>query len=500
MSVLDAQPDAALPIDPPASQLQEALAQQRVAFLAEGPPPLEVRLDRIDRLVAGVLGAADELVEALDADFGTRPRLASLTSDVVSILPAVDLIRDQLAGWMRDEEVPGSADLGTPTFVQKRPKGVVGVIGPWNFPVSLVLAPAVEALAAGNRVMIKISEVPSRTADVVAEAVARYLPPEVVTVVRGGPGTAAEFSALPFDHLIFTGSPGVGALVAEATGRNLVPVTLELGGKNPVVLGSDADVETAAARVAAARLFNGGQLCLAPDQVFIPRARLAEFVAGFEAAVRGIFPTVAEHPGFTSIVDEKNFDRVTGLIADAEARGAEVHRIAPEDELDRLPERATRRIAPTVLLGVTPDMAVATEEIFGPVIAVFGYDDLDAVIATLNGQPSPLAAYWFGEDTAEFRHFLERTTSGGVTRNDLLLHWGVTGAPSGGVGRSGMGAYSGEIGFRTFSHLRTVAANTGTEGLAARLLPPAGAPEADAVAGYVAHAVAEIRARIAAAS
>ncbi|GAA2848438.1 aldehyde dehydrogenase family protein [Pseudonocardia halophobica] len=496
MSVIDARHDAALPVDPPDEALRALLGRQRAAFLAEGPPDLETRLDRIDRFVLAVLESAEDITAALDADFGSRPRAASLTTDVAGLIPVAALVRENLASWMRDEEVPGSAEAGTPTFVQVRPKGVVGVVGPWNFPVSLVAVPAIEALAAGNRVMIKVSEVPERTAEVLAHAVARRLSPDEVVVVRGGVTTASAFSALEFDHLIFTGSPGVGAKVAEAAGRNLVPVTLELGGKNPVVLGADADLDVAAERVAGARLTNGGQLCLCPDLVYVPRARFDDFVARLEAAFRAQFPTYAEHPAVVSIVDERNFDRVTALVADAEAKGAEVHRIVPAEELVRLPDRATRRIAPTVLLGVTPDMDVASEEIFGPVIAVHPYDGLDAVIDDLNGRPSPLAAYWFGSDGPEFRRFLDRTTSGGVSRNDLILHWSIVGAPSGGVGRSGMGAYTGEIGFREFSHLRTVAANTGPEGMATRLVASTDPGAADGLAAAIHRTAQEIRSRL----
>ena len=487
---------APLPADPSAALQRQLLDAQRAAFLAEGPPALDVRLDRIDRLLACVLEHAEELCVALDADFGSRSPLASLASDIVGVLPDVQLIREHLARWRADEELPGSAEAGTPAYVQTRPKGVVGVIGPWNFPVTLVVQPAIEALAAGNRVMIKFSEVAGRTAEVFARAVATRMDPAEVAVVRGGVAAASAFSALPFDHLIFTGSPGVGARVAEAAGANLVPVTLELGGKNPVVLGSDADLDLAAERVAAMRLMNGGQICLCPDYVLVPRARMDDFVARYERAVRTYFPTWLENPDVVSIIDDRNFDRVTALVADAEAKGARAVTIVPPQEAAALPRRAGRRIAPTVLLDVTEEMAIASEEIFGPVLVVYPYDDLDEVIAYVAARPSPLAAYFFGSDGPEFRRFVERTTSGGVTRNDLAAHWGVEGAPSGGVGRSGMGAYHGRVGFLTFSHRRTIAASTVGTGLAQRLLPPAGEAEAEALRGFVAQTLTDVRARI----
>ncbi|MDF3312139.1 aldehyde dehydrogenase family protein [Rhodococcus sp. T2V] len=498
MSAIAASEVQAVPVDPDVDVLERLLGAQRSAFLEEGPPSLEVRLNRIDRLVTGILEVAGDLADALDADFGSRPRAASMITDGLGLLPGIAHVRENLASWMKDRPVPGSQEAGTPAFVQSMPKGVVGVIGPWNFPVSLVIQPTIEALAAGNRVMIKISEVPSRTADVVAAAVARRMRPDEVVVVRGGPHTAAAFSSLPFNHLIFTGSPGVGARVAEAAGRNLVPLTLELGGKNPVVLGSDADLDLAAERIAGARLINGGQLCLCPDYVFVPRASLEDFADKYEGAMRKLFPTYADNATVTSVVDERNFDRVNGLVADAEAKGARVRRLVPDNELDRLPDRSTRRIPPTLLLDVTSDMAVTSEEIFGPVLTMFPYDKLHETIDYVNAHPSPLAAYFFGSDGPEFREFIGRALSGGVTRNDLVMHWGVVGAPSGGVGQSGMGAYSGKIGYDTFSHLRTVAANIGPMGIAGQMLPPADPATVGALQGMIASALDEFRGRISA--
>ncbi|MCM3884377.1 aldehyde dehydrogenase family protein [Frankia sp. R82] len=484
-----------LPVDPSAERQHEVLRRQRAAFLAEGPPSIEVRLDRLDRFVDAVLDRADDLVAALEADFGTRSPATSLSADIVSIVGELHLIRARLADWMRDEQVPGSAEQGVPTFIQVRPKGVVGVIGPWNFPVTLVAIPALEALAAGNRVMIKTSEIPSRTADVLAEALATRMRPDEVAVIRGSAHTAAAFAALPFDHLIFTGSPEVGALVAEAAGRNLVPVTLELGGKNPVVLGSDADVDLAAARTAAARLVNGGQVCLCPDYVFVPRAQRDAFVAAMATAIRAHFPTYAANRQAVALVNDRNYNRVRALIDDAVAHGARAVTITPPGEETALPDPAARMIAPTVLLDVTAAMRVAHEEIFGPVLVVYGYDRLAEALDHITAAPSPLAAYWFGDDEAEFHEFLTRTTSGGVTRGDLLTHWGVDGAPSGGIGRSGMGAYSGKIGFDTFSHRRTVATSLKPTGSGQNLLPPASTARIDALHALIARTRADITAR-----
>jgi coniferyl-aldehyde dehydrogenase len=464
-----------------ADELRQLLETQRDAYREEGFPSLAGRLDRVDRFAAAILEAADDLAKALNEDFGRRPRALNLAVEIVGIVGEVAQIREKLGHWIKNTPVDGSEASGTPTFVQHRPKGVVGVIGPWNFPVALVALPALEALAAGNRVMIKFSDIPTRTADVFADAVASRMPPDEVVVVRGDVSTASAFSQLPFDHIFFTGSPGVGAIVAEAAGRNLVPVTLELGGKNPVVLASDGDVTQAATRTAEFRLLNGGQVCLCPDYVFVPRDKVDTFVDSFGEAVRVHFPQYAENPSAVSIINQRNFERVKGLIDDAVAKGAtKIPLVNGPDEAPQSTDKV-RIIPPTALLDVTPEMSIAAEEIFGPVVVIYPYDDLGEAIDYVSARPSPLAAYWFGSDGPEFQQFLDRTNSGGVSRNDIGAHWAVDGAPSGGVGHSGIGAYSGKTGFDTFSHHRTVTASTLGEGTAAALLPPV----ADAIVGHL---------------
>jgi coniferyl-aldehyde dehydrogenase len=483
-------------IDATPERLRELLDAQRSAFLREGPPTAAVRRDRIDRLSLAVLEHADELAEALMADFGNRPLRNSLGSDILGSLPDIEFVRTHLEEWMAPRHIEGSDERGLPTVVQTRPKGVVGVIGPWNFPVSLVVTPAVEALAAGNRVMIKVSEVPSRTADVLAQAVAERLDPEEVVVVRGGPATAAAFSDLQLDHLFFTGSPAVGRLVAAAAGRNLVPVTLELGGKNPVVVAPDADLRVAAERIAAARLMNGGQVCLCPDWALVPRDRVDEFVDAYSSSVRTYFPDVARNPEYVSSIDDANFARVVGLIDDAVERGATAITIAPDDEMPVLPDAESRRVPPTLLLGVTDEMRIAHEEVFGPVLTVHPYDGADEVVDAVNANPAPLAAYWYGDDSAQFRDFVERTTSGGLTRNDMALHFGIEGTPFGGVGQSGMGAYHGRVGFDAMSHQRTITQSLLPVGVAPMSMPPVADDALESARGQVRAALAATRERL----
>lgn len=433
----------------------ELLQRQRAAFVAAGPPTAAVRRNRIDRLMALVLDNTDAFVDAMSADFGTRSRAASLFTEVVGIIPVIEHTRAHVSQWMKATTLMRAARLaGLRAEVQPAPLGVVGIIGPWNFPLNLVVLPAAAAFAAGNRVIIKMSEVTSTTAQLMAELAPKYFDDTELAVVTGGPDVAAEFAGLPFDHLFFTGSPAVGALVQQAASRNLVPVTLELGGKNPVVVAPDADIDRSAVRIAKARMVNGGQVCVCPDYVFVPQAELARFAAVAKRTLATMFPTIIDNDDYCSSVNEANFDRVLGLIDDARALGATVDTIAPAGEA--LPDRAARKIAPTIVSGVDDRMQIASEEVFGPVLAVLGYSSLDEVIDYINNRPAPLVAYWFGPDGERFRGFVHNTRSGGVARNDFAAQMIPSAAPFGGVGRSGMGAYHGKAGFDAFSHQRTV--------------------------------------------
>lgn len=432
-----------------------ALVSQRQSFLDDGPPDITLRRNRIDRLLAMVLDNAEDFVTATASDYGTRSRSAAFFAEILGMISVIEHTRSNLPRWMRSTRLMRAVRLaGVRAEVVPSPLGVVGIIGPWNFPVQLTVLPAAAALAAGNRVMIKMSEVTPRTAELMADIAPRYFDRRELAVVTGGPEVAAEFSGLPFDHLFFTGSPAIGALVGRAAAENLVPVTLELGGKNPVVVAPGADITRAATRIAQARMVNGGQVCVCPDYVFVPDRHVDEFVEAARRTLRRMFPTVVDNPDYCSSVNRSNFDRVVGLIADARARGARVESIVPAGEV--LPDPATRKIPPTIIRDVDDRMRITDEEVFGPVLAVRGYSSLPATIDYLNAQPSPLVAYWFGPDDADFRHFVNHTRSGGVARNDFAAHMIPSSAPFGGVGRSGMGAYHGKAGFDAFSHHRTV--------------------------------------------
>lgn len=435
-------------------ELQSVFEAQRAAFRQGGAPSAELRRNRLDRLLAAVLGAAEQLAEAHDRDYGHRPELFNLTN-IAGVIGPITHARDHLEQWMEPVVV---ADAQLPTVVDSQPLGVVGVIGPWNFPLSLVVQPTAEALAAGNRVMIKYSDYAPRSGAVFARAIARYFSPDEVAVVEGGPDVAALFSGLPFDHLLFTGSPAVGRLVQAAASRNLTPVTLELGGKNPVVVAHDADIIEAAHAVAAARLSNGGQICLCPDYAFVPSDKVESFVQLARQFWLDTLPDYLHHEAVTTIINDKNFDRILGLIDDALGKGARAVLGVADDEAAGLPDRASRRIAPHILTGVTDDMLIASEEVFGPVLTVLPYDDIAEVIDYVARRPAPLAAYWLGGDTDDFQAFRTYTNSGGITRNSVSpLHYSATrDLPFGGVGMSGMGAYHGKSGFDTFTHQRVI--------------------------------------------
>jgi coniferyl-aldehyde dehydrogenase len=435
-------------------ELGDLLRAQQRSFRVEGAPSLKSRLDR---LAASILNCSQPIAEAIREDFGNRSVAASLAGDIAITVRDITYTRAHLKTWMRPTR-PQPAYLrlaGINAWVETMPLGVVGIIAPWNFPVALALQPAAAALAAGNRVMIKMSEMTPRTAELVRAAIASEFDPDEAVVITGDASVAASFGALPFDHIFFTGAASIGKRVQRAASENLVPVTLELGGKNPAVVAFDADVAAAARRIMSARLANAGQVCQCPDYAFVPRAAVSAFIEASIAHLTARMPSIASNPDYCTIINTQHFDRINGLVADARGKGAQITEFIPAGET--LPDRESRTIPPTLVTNVSDDMLLMREEVFGPVLAILPYDTLDDVIHYVNARPTPLGAYWFGGNTADFTRFRQFIRSGGVTRNDFALHCALDGLPFGGVGASGMGYYHGRYGFETFSHLRAVA-------------------------------------------
>lgn len=441
-----------------AQSLLPLLRAQRRAFLADGAPSAALRRDRLDRCIAMLRENGSAIEEAISADFGNRSLHATGITDVMSPLSALKLNRRHLHRWMRTERRRVDPFplrlLGARAEIRLQPKGVVGIIAPWNFPVGLVFSPLAGVLAAGNRAMVKPSEFTPRTSDLLQRLFADRFSPEEVTVVTGGAEMGAAFASLPFDHLVFTGAGSIARHVMRAAAEHLVPLTLELGGKSPVVIGNGVDMATAAARIMAGKTLNAGQICLAPDHVFAPHDRIPEFVAAASAAVSDMFPTLKDNPDYTAIITDRHFDRIRGYIDDARAKGAEIVEINPANE--DFSQQQHRRIPPTMILKATDDMMVMQDEIFGPLLPIRGYGDISEVIDVVNSGDRPLALYYFGKDRVEQELLLDRTTSGGVTINDVIMHCAQENLPFGGIGPSGMGAYHGVDGFREFSHMKAV--------------------------------------------
>ena len=437
------------PPDLPLSALFEA--QQR-ASREQIDVPLAVRLDRLARLKALIDEQGPALAAAVQADFGVRGALLTELADFFVLRAELGQLRKRLRGWMKPQRVSTPIYLQPArAFIQRQPLGVVGIIGPWNYPIQLTLGPAAAAMAAGNRVMIKPSELTPRTSALLAELLhARFSADECV-VVQGGPDVAHAFASLPFDHLFFTGSTAVGRKVAAAAAPNLTPVTLELGGKSPCIVDASADIDAVALQIAHGKLLNGGQTCIAPDYVLLPRGREAAFEQALRAAVQRLFPTLAGNPDYAAILTDRHLQRLHGLVDEAREHGARVVALA-----DAPPADGPRQMAPTLVFNPDPALRLMQEEIFGPVLPVLTCDSADEAIAFINARPRPLALYWFGQDTAARDRVLANTVSGGVTVNDTLMHIAHEHLPFGGVGESGLGAYHGETGFRRFTHEKAV--------------------------------------------
>jgi len=438
--------------------MQGILARQKAAHLRDGAPTAAQRIERIDRCIGLLIDHRGQIEDALNQDFGSRSREATAFTDVAGSIGPLKHARAHLAKWMQPQKrKPTPAILGlfgAKAEVRYQPKGVVGVISPWNFPVNLTFAPLAGILAAGNRAMIKPSEYTPATSELMKTMFGKVFSEEEIAVITGGPEVGEEFTRLAFDHLIFTGATSIARHVMRAAAENLVPLTLELGGKSPVILGKSADLGVAAARIMNGKTLNAGQICLAPDYVLAPQESVEGFVAAARTSVAKMFPTIKDNPDYTSIVAQRHYERITGYIDDARAKGARIVELKPEGE--DLTQQEHRKIAPTLILDPTDDMKVMQEEIFGPVLPVKSYRTVDEAIGYVNGHDRPLGLYYFGADAAEQEKVLSATTPGGVTVNDVIMHVAQEELPFGGVGPSGMGSYHGHDGFLEFSHRKAI--------------------------------------------
>ena len=439
-------------------RMNAVLQRQKAAHLSDGAPSVETRIDWLDRCIKLLIGHEAAIVKALNDDFGNRAAAVSGITDVAGSIGPLKHAKANVKTWMRPEKRKTTPALlgflGAKAEVQFQPKGVVGIISPWNFPVNLTFAPLAGVLAAGNRAMIKPSEFTPATSELMAKMFAEVFSEDEIAVFPGGPEVGQAFSELAFDHLVFTGATAIARHVMKAAAANLVPLTLELGGKSPVILGRSADYATAAARVMAGKTLNAGQICLAPDYVLSPRDKLDTFVSEARASVTAMFPTIKDNPDYTAIIADRHYDRIRGYIDDARAKGAQVVEINPADE--DFSQQQHRKIPPTLILNATDEMSVMREEIFGPVLPVMTYGDVAEAIAYVNAHDRPLAVYYFGADAAEEARVLSQTTSGGATVNDVIFHVAQEELPFGGVGPSGMGGYHGVDGFREFSHRKAI--------------------------------------------
>jgi coniferyl-aldehyde dehydrogenase len=441
----------AVPHDEP---MATTLGRQRQAFLDGGVPGLRERKDRLRRLRAAVLASRPVLESAISADFGNRSRYETAIMELMGTVQSIDYLLRKLRRFMKPERRHvGLSYRSGRAWVEYQPLGVVGIMAPWNYPFSLTIIPLATALAAGNRAMIKPSELTPRTSEAIRRMLASTFSNDEVAVVLGGPEAGAAFSALPFDHLLFTGSTEVGRKVMQAASANLVPVTLELGGKSPAVIARGQVGARTMKSLVYGKLSNAGQTCVAPDYALVHEDDLERFVALYKETVAAFYPRGPADPDYTSIISQRHHKRLVRLLADARSKGARVIEVGnrPEDALERI-----RTLAPTLVVDVSDDMALMEEEIFGPILPVRTYRDMAEAVAYVNARPRPLALYYFGPDDADRRLLLTCTTSGNVGINNTLMHVAQDDLPFGGVGPSGMGAYHGIEGFRAMSHAKGV--------------------------------------------
>lgn len=441
--------DAAPPRD---AELDRIFDVQKKAFAAEPYPSYATRIARLDALIHAIESNEKRIIDAVNADFSNRSRHETLVAEIVVGVAAAKGVKRHLKEWMRPRNVATPLHMAPgKSRIEPQPLGVIGIISPWNYPMQLAFSPAAAALGAGNRVMIKPSELTPATSEVMRAMVRAEFDESVMAVATGGVELGQAFASVPFDHLLFTGSTQIGQRVYMAAARNLTPVTLELGGKSPAIIDESADIEAAALSIAHGKTFNAGQTCVAPDYVLTPRAKLGATVDALAASARRLYPEIDSTSDYTAIISPRHFARLKALVAEAKDVGAKIVEVGSSNALD-----PQRKLPLTIVVDPPRNITMMKEEIFGPILPVLSVSGREEAIDYVNAGERPLALYWYGEDKAARDDVLTRTVAGGVTVNDTLWHVAQENLPFGGVGKSGIGAYHGQKGFETFSHMKPV--------------------------------------------
>ncbi|QIA63207.1 aldehyde dehydrogenase family protein [Vibrio astriarenae] len=432
-----------------AETLNQSLDLLRECYNQQLCLPIEARINNLKLIKQSLIEHRTQLIEALSNDFGCRTEFDTSIADIMPTVAQINYTLKHLKQWMKpSKRSAGLMFMPSKVAVEYQPLGVVGIIAPWNFPVILSVGPIVTALAAGNRVMLKLSEFTPKTNQVITKILSVL--PEHILVIEGAAEVAAEFSALPFDHLLFTGSTQVGRYVAQAAAPNLTPITLELGGKSPVIVAKDSDLDVAVDAVLFGKCLNAGQICVAPDYAFVPKEKVDAFITRFFERLAVLYPEIEEEGGFTQIINERQYDRLMAALEEAKQQGAIVHTKQVTNGAD------SRLITPHLMTDVTDDMTIMRDEIFGPLLPIKPYQDIQEALDYINSKDRPLALYIMSTDKLLIQRIVNSTHSGGVGINETVFHVGAEDAPFGGVGPSGMGHYHGVEGFRTFSHAKTV--------------------------------------------
>lgn len=432
-------------------RMQGIFSAQKAAFENERHRSYKDRIRDIDALAALTAKHADAIKDAAAADFGVRSRCETQLTEIAYMATAAKHTRRHLNSWMQKKKVPVPGNLKPGTaYIRREPKGVAGIISPWNYPFQLAFSPILAAMAAGCRVMLKPSEYTPNMSELMKTMLAEEFNEDHAAVILGGPAVGEAFTRLPYDHLLYTGSTHVGRLVAKAAADNLTPVTLELGGKSPVIMADDFPAEKAGETLAFGKFINAGQTCIAPDYVLTPKGKSRAVAESTIARVQKAYPDWATDEDYTAIVSDRHFERLNAMIDEARSAGAEILQAEGSD-----PGNA-RKIAPTIVLNPPEDSKLMQEEIFGPVLPVLEHDGLEDAMKRVNGKDRPLALYVYSKSKKTARSVLEGTISGGAVVNNTMLHYSVEDLPFGGVGASGQGAYHGEAGFETFTHARSV--------------------------------------------